>query len=70
MHNKRSPLTNTPTASSVSGVLFAFLPIFTRKQRINEKKSAPFRLNLLVLATFAPTLTLYLYYYESFARAN
>ena len=45
MHNKRSPLTDTPIASSVSGVLFAFLPIFTGKQRINEKKSAPFRLN-------------------------
>ena len=40
------------------------------KQRINEKKSAPFRLNLLVLATFVPTFNLYLYYYESFARAN
>lgn len=70
MHNKRSPLTDTPIGSSVSGVLFAFLPTFTGKQRINEKKSAPFRLNLLVLATFAPTFNLYLYYYESFARAN
>ena len=70
MHNKRSPLTDTPTASSVSGVLFAFLPTFTGKQRIIEKKSTPFRLNPLVLFTFAPTFNLYLYYYESFARAN
>ena len=42
MHNKRSPLTDTPTAPSVSGVLFAFLPTFTGKQRINEKKVRTF----------------------------
>lgn len=70
MHNKRSPLTDTPTGASVSGVLFPLSPAFAGKLRIIEKKSAPFRLNPLVLFIFAQTFNLYLYYYESFARAS
>lgn len=56
MHNKRSPLTDTPTGASVSGVLFPLSPAFAEKQRIMGKKSTPFHLKSPCFVYLCPNI--------------